>query len=519
MEELNDHLPTTPAGINAYLEDYHAAHLATQAGIPQAELDHSGWSIWAVDATVAAYSDFSKVTGRLEPEPDPMPLVPNVLTLGDTEGKRLDVKERLSISVRRVAAFAGATAVRGAETSQRLIIKPIARAGLHMVFVGGGADIAAVGVDIATRLGYLTDSRVLALGTLVTEWTAGSAVVTGLIGYCIRSLEDEPKTVEINADATEAMERLATIEEKISADPDVNFTPDELRFLYQLDGVFEHDVEESYRVNRDYGLFQARYESISTLRELRGNRDAEDLVRILPETIRDQLKAAYLAYDTVAAGLGLKRRLFGKGERLIRRKEFEQLFAQKDKEWQENGVYDYLVEQTLENGLRHTLVVTPNVAASGRQIVALAEAFGNEQSLATEVNSDIYQSGKYTPQELSGNAGIAPVRFSLIPHRFDESAWLSSGEQMMYRLREKQDLQPNLQFRIPSVLDAVTYWNALCAQGDALRSGSPFQRTFICHFDLESNEQVCCQSCVADGSVRLTDSNFMTARYARLAVG
>ncbi len=61
--------------------------------------------------------------------------------------------------------------------------------------------------------------------------------------------------------------------------------------------------------------------------------------------------------------------------------EFESFFATKDAEWRSNGVYAYLLEKLLQDGTRFTLVATPNVEASESQIVALAEAFGQEQGL------------------------------------------------------------------------------------------------------------------------------------------
>lgn len=56
--------------------------------------------------------------------------------------------------------------------------------------------------------------------------------------------------------------------------------------------------------------------------------------------------------------------------------ELEQLFASKDSEWQQNGVYDYIVEKLITDGARFNLVATPNVEASEAQVVALAESFG-----------------------------------------------------------------------------------------------------------------------------------------------
>jgi hypothetical protein len=52
-------------------------------------------------------------------------------------------------------------------------------------------------------------------------------------------------------------------------------------------------------------------------------------------------------------------------------------------------------------------------------------------------------------------------------------------------LRERQAERPTLSARVPSLLDAVTYWYTLRAQGDKLDDSSAFDKTYIRHFDLE----------------------------------
>lgn len=49
-----------------------------------------------------------------------------------------------------------------------------------------------------------------------------------------------------------------------------------------------------------------------------------------------------------------------------------------------------------------------------------------------------------------------------------------------------QASRPELHARVPSLLDAVTYWYSLRAQGDKLDAGSDdVKKTQIAHFDLE----------------------------------
>lgn len=270
----------------------------------------------------------------------------------------------------------------------------------------------------------------------------------------------------------EDMKRLTAIEKRITANPDADLSAEELRFLYELD----HEIQ---------GFGYEDDPRIGEIRQLRGDRDKPELARILPESIREQLASAFAAYKTVAEQLGGKQRLFRKGETALTPNELEKLFASKDREWQANGTYDYLVEQLIENGARFNLVATPNIEASEAQIVALAESFGKDQPYTTYVYDELYRKGHYSGREWSGNSGDAPVRLSLIPSRYDGEISNKPVETQVRLLRERQANRPELHSRVPSLLDAVTYWYALRAQGDKLDDSSAFDKTYIRHFDLE----------------------------------
>jgi len=261
----------------------------------------------------------------------------------------------------------------------------------------------------------------------------------------------------------EDMKRLTAIEKKITVSPDAELTSEEIRFLYELD----HEIQ---------GFGYKDDPRIGEIRTLRGDRDKPEIARILPEAIREQVKSAYTAYRTVAEQLGYEPQDM---------QELEQLLATKDKEWQANGTYDDLVEQLIENGARFILVATPNVEASEAQIVALAENFGKDQPYSTIVYDELYRKGRYTGREWSGNSGDAPVRLSLIPSRYDGEISNKTVDTQVRLLRERQASRPELHSRVPSLLEAVTYWYALRAQGDKLDDRSAFDKTYIRHFDLE----------------------------------
>ena len=267
------------------------------------------------------------------------------------------------------------------------------------------------------------------------------------------------------------MKRLTAIEKKIGANPDAELTSEELRFLYELD----HEIE---------GFGYEEDPRVKEIRTMRGDRDKPELARILPESIREQLRGAFMAYSIVAGQLKTEDAL-GKPESGVSAQELEHLFALKDKEWQENGVYDHLVEELIANGARYNLVATPNVEATEKQIVALAEEFGKQQPYKTYVYDELYRKNRYTGREFSGNGGNDPVRFSLIPSRRDAVLSGKTVETQVRMLSEQQAGKPNLNLRVPSVLDAVTYWYTLRARGDKLADSSAFDKTYIRHFDLD----------------------------------
>jgi hypothetical protein len=91
-------------------------------------------------------------------------------------------------------------------------------------------------------------------------------------------------------------------------------------------------------------------------------------------------------------------------------------------------------------------------------------------------------------------------------------------------LRDRQAKRPKLNFRVPSLLEAVAYWYTLRAQGDKLADGSTFTKTYIRHFNLEPQRfggwSYVPRSCVRDdGGPALGRSVVEVASGARLLVG
>lgn len=291
---------------------------------------------------------------------------------------------------------------------------------------------------------------------------------------------------------------------------------DELRLGQRNISNAELEVCNDVRfLHKNKGKSGEKDPRISELRQAYAERDHAELKLLVVERIRDQVRSTYNAYNAVAEQLGRTPESLG---------ELERLFAAKDKEWQENGVYDYLVEQLIENGARYSLVASPNIEASEAQIVALAENFGKDQPYATFVYDEMYRRGRYSDQEWSGNSAGSAVRLSLIPSRVDAQISDKTAAEQVRLLRERQAERPNLSARVPSLLDAITYWYTLRAQGDRLDDSSAFDKTYIRHFDLEPQtvdgwQRVPLSYVDLDGGPGLYYSDAGLGAGARLAVG
>ncbi len=139
----------------------------------------------------------------------------------------------------------------------------------------------------------------------------------------------------------------------------------------------------------------------------------------------------------------------------------------------------------LSDGASFRVVATPEVETSPEAVVSLAENFGLTQPYPTRIYEELYKPGHYSGQELSGSATGIPVRFSLIPSCQSRVLGYQTAREQRQTLARLQTDQPELHLRVPSALDAVTYWYALRAGGDELSDSGAFDRTYIRHFDLE----------------------------------
>ena len=177
--------------------------------------------------------------------------------------------------------------------------------------------------------------------------------------------------------------------------------------------------------------------------------------------------------------------------------------------------------QETDPNVRFTLVATPNVLASSKDVTKAAKAFGENQPYSTYVWDELY--GKYGAEQLSGTdpSNGKTVAFSLIPSTYTPEM---DGTVIEQRAKFAKLQADNPDLKVPSVLDAVTYWQTLRAQGYQLRDNFTFDRTYIRHFDLPE-QRVGGWSGVPDsyvdngGGPRLYRSGAGDQDDARVAVG
>ena len=171
--------------------------------------------------------------------------------------------------------------------------------------------------------------------------------------------------------------------------------------------------------------------------------------------------------------------------------------------------------------VRFTLVATPNVVVSSGDLARVAKVCGDNQPYDISVWDKLYKA--YTSEQLSGTKPDNGNRvvFSLIPNSCNPAMEGDVGEQLE-KLSNLQADYPGL--KVPSLLEAVTYWQTLRAGGDYLADSTTFDRTYIRHFDLPEQ---CVDgwlgvlySCVdVDGEPGLYYSYARCDSRARVAVG
>jgi hypothetical protein len=236
------------------------------------------------------------------------------------------------------------------------------------------------------------------------------------------------------------------------------------------------------------------------------------------EQLAEQLASAAAGYTAVLEVVNAGRR-----KRNVLAPASDETLAAELEAWftEDKLAYVAAVQET-DPDVSFTLVATPNVIVSHTELAVAAEVFGDYQPTETYVWDPLYST--YAAEQLSGtdpDNGDSVV-FSLIPSK-NSPDMIGTVSELREQLAILQDDNPDL--KVPSPLEAVTYWHTLRAQGESLTDNNTFNRTCIRHFDLPKH-RVKGWLGVPDsyinnaGSPNLTGTSALHDHYpARIALG
>lgn len=258
------------------------------------------------------------------------------------------------------------------------------------------------------------------------------------------------------------MKRLTAIDNLLSTDPDTVLSKDDLLFLYE----FDRDIQ---------GFGYERDPRIDEIKAKRGKRDLPEIVRLLPEVLSRQAASSYRGYAEIARATGAE---------VASEQEFGQLLEAKMSEWQQRGVMEYVVRDFVENGNKPNLLATPNVIADWQTLRSAAVKFGEDQLYGTYIYAEKELYSQYSAEELSGRPTEGALRLSIMPSGNTKQLGYIPVETQLATLKQLQADRPGLNMRVPSVLEAITYWQTLRARAGTLSGAGIFNRTYIRHLDL-----------------------------------
>ena len=246
----------------------------------------------------------------------------------------------------------------------------------------------------------------------------------------------------------------------------------EIRLGKRSTGINELEVSDDVRfLYRNSAGGHEKDQRLTELRRAQAERDRAEITQRVHEALWQQAESSYKGYGEVTQQLGTE---------VATEQEFSAMLDAKMNEWHRNGVIDYLVRDFVENGNKPNLLATPNVIADWQTLRAVAVKFGELQPCETYVYDELYR--HYSAEELSGEKTNGKLRFSVMPSGYTRRLGRSPAETQLAALQQLQDEQPPLNLRVPSVLEAITYWHALRAKNGSI---ADFDKTYIRHFDLK----------------------------------
>lgn len=234
------------------------------------------------------------------------------------------------------------------------------------------------------------------------------------------------------------------------------------------------------------------------------------------ESLFGQLRTAQIGYEATIVGLnsGKRKNKLEVADHETVAKEFEAWLTDDKLE-----AAKALLE--LDPDTKFTLVATPNVETTAKDIIKAATIFGKTMPYKTYAYEPIY--GKYTAEQLSGTNpdNGNTVQFSLIPNTITPDELSGTVAQQRAKLTELQKENPEL--KVPSVLEAITFWQTAKAAGE-FANGYDWRKTYIRHFNLPEQRIVSWTSVPSsfvgdDGGPFLGRSSVDSGGHSRVSVG
>ena len=251
-------------------------------------------------------------------------------------------------------------------------------------------------------------------------------------------------------------------------------------FTGMTDEVLLETANAAFEVAKERGLELPLAAGILTVeQEVELQTPAEttaDTADLTKESLLEQLGTAHKGYEATINALNAgkhKNKLEVASEETVQ-KEFEAWFSDDKLKGAKS-----LME--LDPNTKFTVVATPNIEVDADGITKIGTAFGRNQPYPTYVYEPIRK--KYTAAQLSGTnpSNGNAVQFSLIPHTAAPAALYGTVVQQRAKLTEMRKENPEL--KVPSELDAVTFWNTLKVAGE-FDNGYDWRNTVIRGFNL-----------------------------------
>ena len=203
---------------------------------------------------------------------------------------------------------------------------------------------------------------------------------------------------------------------------------------------------------------------------------APEAVELMKESLLEQLSTAHVGYEATVYSLN-----FAKRKNKLKTADSEAVGKEFQAWFSVDQVKAAKVLLEINPDAKFTLVATPNVHATKKEIIKAANVFGKTMPYDTNVCEGDFDNCSF--EQLSGTNpdNGNDVQFSLIPDTVSHDEFCGTVVYQRAKLAELKKANPEL--KAPSVLEVVTFWQTLKAAG-AFSNSYDYRSSCISHFDL-----------------------------------